>query len=137
MTSERFQQLLAAYGADPRRWPEREREGARAFLAADSERERLLFEARQTDAVLDAFTVAPVSHALRDRVIALATQAGLKSQSIRPFRGWAPRVCLAAACAAGVVVGLGATMQYRHVVEADAALYQASLSGLDDSEILG
>ena len=77
MTSERFQELLAAYGADPRRWPEREREGARAFLAADSERERLLFEARQTDAVLDAFTAAPVSHALRDRVIALATQAGL------------------------------------------------------------
>lgn len=137
MKTERFKELLAAYGADPRLWPTAEREAARAFLAAEPENERMLFEARQVDAALDAFKAAPVSHALRDRVIAMAAQAGLKPQSIRPFFGWAPRLGLAAACAAGVIVGVGVTMDYRAAVQADTALYQASLSGIDDSEILG
>ena len=35
MTSERFLALVAAYGADARRWPEAERAAARAFAATE------------------------------------------------------------------------------------------------------
>lgn len=134
MNADRFQTLVDAYGADWRRWPEAEREAARAFSETA---ERQMFEARQVDAALDAFKAAPVSHDLRDRVIAMATQLALKPRSIRPFFGWAPRLGLAAACAAGVVVGLSATIDYRDTVQADTTLYQASLSGVDDTEFLG
>ena len=37
MTSERFLALIAAYGADARRWPEAERAAAQAFASAHPE----------------------------------------------------------------------------------------------------
>ena len=109
MNAQRFQNLAEAYGADLRHWPEAERGAARAFMDADPHgAERLLFEARQMDLVLEASSRAVVSHDLRERVIALAATAGLKPRARFAFGrlAWASGAGWAVACVAGVLVGL-------------------------------
>lgn len=139
MNAERLQHLTEAYGADHRRWPEGERAEARAWLAA-RDADRLLFDARQADAALDASPRPAVSIALRDRVIASAIAAGLTPRKARIVwdrlllvfgAGWA-----AAACA-GVVAGANLSLHLTADVQTDAVLYQASLAGVDDTEVLG
>src|SRR5690606_29901660 len=53
MTPERFETLIAAYGADPRRWPEAEREAALAFAEGDPRAQTALAAERRLDALLD------------------------------------------------------------------------------------
>lgn len=142
MTSERFLALVAAYGADARRWPEAERAAARAFAAAEADAVRpALAEADAADALLHASRVSPPSIALRDRVIASAAAAGLKAR--REGRRWLDRLSLAfgagwaAAACAGIVAGVMMTSWLTADAQAEAVLYQASLLGVDDSEVLG
>ncbi len=142
MTSERFLALVAAYGADARRWPEAEREAARAFAAAQPDAAvPALAEADAADALLHASKVDPPSMALRDRVIASAAVAGLKAR--RQGRLWLDRLALtlgagwAAAACAGIVAGVMMTSYLTADAQADAVLYQASLLGVDDAEVLG
>lgn len=142
MTSERFLALIAAYGADARRWPESERAAAQAFAAADPAAVRAaLAEADSVDALLHLSRAAQPSMALRDRVIASAAQAGLKAR--RQGRHWLDRLTLAfgagwavAACA-GVAAGVMLTTHLTADAQAEAILYQASLMGVDDTEVLG
>lgn len=103
MNRERFEQLLDAYGADPRRWPEAERADALAFRDAHaSEEESALTQARQLDALLDVAreTAAP-SDLLAARVLKAAPKPG--SGSI----GWKPMAALAACAVLGIVAGFG------------------------------
>lgn len=142
MTSERFLALIAAWGADARRWPEDERAAAQAFAAAHPEAVRgALVEANAVDALLHLSRVAHPSMALRDRVIASAAGAGLKAR--REGRRWLDRLTLAfgagwavAACA-GVAAGVMMTTHLTADAQAEAILYQASLMGVDDTEVLG
>lgn len=142
MKAERFNALIAAYGADARRWPEGERAAAQAYLAAEPETARaVLAEADSLDALLHAAPTPRVSMALRDRVIASAAEAGLKAR--RHGRVWLDRLALAlgagwavAACA-GVAAGVIMTGHLTADAQADAVLYQASLLGVDDTEVLG
>ena len=140
MTVERLKSLIEAYGADKRRWPEHERDAAEAASQNRAEIDALLFEADQIDAALHASPHPVVSTALRDRVIASALAAGLSPQKARVVwdrlmlwfgAGWA-----AAACA-GVLAGAVLTVHLTADDQADAILYQASLSGVDDTEVLG
>lgn len=142
MTSERFLALVAAYGADARRWPEAERAAAQAFSAAEADAVApALAEADAADALLHASRVAHPSMALRDRVIASAAGAGLKAR--REGRRWLDRLAItmgagwAAAACAGIVAGVMMTTWLTADAQADAILYQASLLGVDDSELLG
>ncbi|MDQ8028708.1 MAG: hypothetical protein REJ23_08260 [Brevundimonas sp.] len=142
MTSDRFIALVSAYGADERRWPENERDAARAFMAAEPEAARAaLSEADAVDALLHAAPTPLVSMALRDRVIASAAQAGLKAG--RQGRHWLDRLTLifgagwAAAACAGVAAGVIMTGHLTADAQADAILYQSTLQGVDDSEVLG
>lgn len=142
MTAERFIALVSAYGADERRWPESERAAARAFMAAQPERARVaLAEADAVDALLHAAPTPQVSMALRDRVIASAAEAGLKVR--RQGRHWLDRLTLlfgagwAAAACAGVAAGVIMTGHLTADAQADAVLYQSTLQGVDDSEVLG
>ena len=141
MNAQRFQNLAEAYGADLRHWPEAERGAARAFMDADPHgAERLLFNARQMDLALDASPRPVLSHDLRERVIALAATAGLKPRERRFAFGrlaWASGAGWAAACAAGVLVGLNLSQPAVSRAEADAVLYQSQLLALDDTEVLG
>ena len=142
MTSERFLALVAAYGADARRWPEAERAAAQAFASSNPAAVGLaLAEADAADALLHASRVAHPSMALRDRVIASAAEAGLKAR--REGRRWLDRLALAlgagwaAAACAGIVAGVMMTTYLTADAQAEAVLYQASLLGVDDAEVLG
>lgn len=53
VTPQRLDELLAAYGSDPRRWPDAERAGAQALLARAPELAARLDAARRLDAALD------------------------------------------------------------------------------------
>lgn len=142
MTAERFLALTAAYGADRRRWPEGERVAAEAFAAAHPDLARpALAEADAIDGLLHRSPTPRVPTALRDRVLAAATAAGGNAR--RTGRLWVDRLGLAfgagwaAAACAGVVAGVIMTGQLTADAQADAALYQASLLGVDDTEVLG
>ena len=52
MTVERLQQLIEAYGADSRRWPEAEREAGRALLATQPHQASAIEAARDLDHLL-------------------------------------------------------------------------------------
>ncbi len=139
MNAERLKQLIAAYGADARRWPEAEREAGRALSETDA-MSADLSEARDLDHLLWASPQPTVSMALRERVLASAAAAGLTPRRVKLWRdrlalafgaGWA-----AAACA-GVAAGVLFSAQISANASADAVLYQASQFTLDNSEMPG
>ena len=142
MTAERFLALVAAYGADRRLWPEGERAAAEAFAAARSDiAGPALAEADAVDTLLHRSPTPQVSMALRDRVLAAAASAGDKAG--RAGRVWIDRLSLAfgagwaVATCAGVVAGVMLTSHLTADAQADAVLYQSSLLGVDDTEVLG
>lgn len=142
MTSERFLALIAAWGADARRWPENERAAAKAFVAANPAAvHAALAEADAIDALLHLSPPLQPTLALRDRVIASAAEAGLKAR--REGRRWLDRLAIvlgagwAAAACAGVGAGVMLTTHLTADAQADAVLYQASLMAVDDTEVLG
>lgn len=123
MEQERFEQLIAAYGADPARWPAAERAAAQRRAA-----ERDLGDERALDALLDAYRVEGPSAALRQRVLAAAPGPRRAFRPTRLF--WLSGAGLAAACAAGVLLGvrLGGAMASPGVQpdrEAEAAAFGA------------
>lgn len=149
MKRERFEELAQAWGGDLRRWPEAERAEAQALLASDPSSRTVLDRAAEVDALLDASPMPHPSAALRDRVLAAAPRpspmpalaglgawlglapAGVSRSGLAFGAGWA-----AAACA-GVVAGLVLTHSLTADLQADAVMYQASLSTLDDLDVLG
>ena len=135
MRIERLQTLAEAYGGDLRRWPADQRAFAESLVAADPAARVLLDEAAALDALLDASPSVAPSADLTARVLRAAPGARAKSRPRRAVwflgAGWA-----AAACA-GVVAGVGLTRQMSADARADAVLYQATLSGVDDTEVLG
>ena len=141
MNAERFSQLVKAYGADARRWPAAEREAAEAFrLAQPDEAARLLADADVIDALLHAAPRPVVSHALRERVLAAAAGRTMRRPlfGFRPGRlVWLSGGAFAAAACAGIIAGQTMTTLLTADAQADAVLYQASLSAVDDTEVLG
>ena len=129
MTRERFEDLAEIYGGDIARWPAAEREAAARLMAADPDVAKAALAApADLDALLDAWTPLAVSHQLREAVIAAAPAA-------RPpggVRGWFWRAGLgaglAAACAAGLVVGV----RLSDVATQQEDTVSAALSGYDD-----
>lgn len=69
---ERLRDILDAYGGDPERWPDAERDPALALLARSAEARRLCDEARQLDAALDLLPAAEPSPGLEERIVAAA-----------------------------------------------------------------
>jgi hypothetical protein len=138
MDETRFGELADAFGGDVRRWPESEREAARAWIDAHPlEAERALFDARQTDAALFASPNPVVSMDLRDRVIAAASvKARAAWPSLRKLL-WIGGAGWAAAACAGVVFGANLGGHLATQAQADAVLDQAMLSGFDETEVLG
>ena len=135
MRIERLQALAEAYGGDLRRWPADQRAFAESLVAADPAARVLLDEAAALDALLDASPSVAPSADLTARVLRAAPGARAKSRPRRAVwflgAGWA-----AAACA-GVVAGVGLTTHLTADARADAVLYQSSLTGVDDTELLG
>ena len=72
MTTERFAALLDAYGADPARWPDAERAGARTLLERSAEARARRDAAAALDVLLDRAETAQPSPALAERILAQA-----------------------------------------------------------------
>ncbi len=112
MNAERFDHLLAAYGARPERWPAAERAAALAYATETPDAAARLAETGRLDEALDAWTVPPATAALQARVIASATaprvqRSGLPRAALPRARVWWAGAGLAAACALGVLAGAG------------------------------
>jgi len=113
MNIERLKEILEAYGADPKRWPEGERGEAIALLARAPELESAHAEARRLDAVLD--TAGAVGDLGLDSArVAGRITGGANVIAMRPKRprfagvfagAWPGFAGLAAAAAAGLIVG--------------------------------
>ena len=137
MTPARFIALTDAYGADHRRWPETERAAAQAFAVAHPEvADQAMTQADALDDLLFASRPLQPSAILRDRVIAAAGMRTVGRNWLTQMKlalgaGWA-----AAACA-GVVAGVIMTGHLTANIRADAVLDQATLIGVDDTEVLG
>lgn len=132
MGLERFERLVGAYGADPRRWPDGERVAAQTFLADDPEARAILDRAAELDDWL-ALAPAPAPSEMLDRRV---LRAAPRAKTISRF-GWASGAGWAAAAAAGVLVGVSLGQQMSQAWEAEAVLEQASAWSDDEAEYFG
>lgn len=106
---ERLHELIAAYGAEPRRWPEAERQQALDLLAHSPEAREAQAHARATDALLDRVAVQPAPQRLRRQLLAQVPAARRSwHQAFASFwhdlGGWQ---LAGPALAAGLVLGVG------------------------------
>jgi hypothetical protein len=142
MNRERFAALADAFGGDLRRWPEAEREAARAFREAQpAVCEPLLAEAGRIDAALDGIAALQPSAALRERILASAPQTRRPLVSLGRFRRAAPWLApgagLAAACAAGAWLGVIASHTAETRMRADTVLVASADLSPGDTENAG
>ena len=114
MTKERFEALLDAYGADPDRWPDAERDAALAFAKSSAAARLRLDEAALLDRLIDQADTAPVTSELQTKILAAFAQArahrsaGLSTAFAKLMPGrtaWVPATALAASLALGLGVG--------------------------------
>jgi len=119
MNRERFEQIVAAYGADPRRWPEAERAAAEAFAAENPDAAVLTVGEAGLDRMLDHAAALPDTSALAARILA-QTQA-------RAGRAFDTRALVAlAACAVfGVIIGYSGG-QFAPVSDVDDYYFSAA-----------
>lgn len=125
MTQERFLEILEAYGADPARWPEAEREAAQAYADAHPE---LVAQAIETERELDALlgpAEAEVSPLLEARILRHAPQP-------RPavFANWRLTGAVAAAVLVAVTIGFGSNLIGSE--PEDELYYYDDFAGLED-----
>jgi hypothetical protein len=103
MDKDRFEAIVAAYGADPRRWPEGERLAAQRFAAVDARAAVLLRDASDLDHALDAAEIAPDVALVSARTMKqFKARQSLASPASASF--WA----LAASAVIGLAIGFGA-----------------------------
>jgi hypothetical protein len=135
MDAHRFEQLASAFGADFRRWPAAEREAAMAFATANrTESERLLFDARMIDAALEAATAPQPTYELRQQVISTAPQPRPRRLRANAWF-WIPSAGVAAACAAGAIVGVLAMDRASANSTADTVIAANADAGWTDNDL--
>lgn len=109
MTEDRALEILAAYGADPARWPADEREALQALADRSPAVAQALVEARAVDAVLAGWLAEPaenVTFACHDEAAARAALAEARATAVRPHpvrtRRWWGGLAVAASLVAAV-----------------------------------
>ena len=123
MDRPRFEALAQAYEGDLGRWPVETRVGALSLVNEQPELASLLAEAAALDAMLGASPEAALTGVLREKLIASAPRARVWS----PPQKWLSGAGLAAACVAGVLMGVSLSDQVFTDPGAEA-LTQASTS---------
>lgn len=105
MSFERFEDLAETYGGEIARWPEGEREAARALLAQNAARlSPVLADSAHLDRLLDLAPAQRPDAALLGRLIAAAPQGA--SAGRRWIAGLGAALGLSAAAFAGIAVGV-------------------------------
>lgn len=141
MTARRFRDILDAYGADPVRWPDGEREAARVFAAAHAEAGAWLADARSLDDRLMAIDDVAVSERLHFQTVAKMIAANdvtgpmPESKPRRLAVFWAGAGL--AACLAGAALGMNISLQSLDDQRAEAVLEQAQMIELGDEMGVG
>lgn len=135
MTQERFEALAEAYGGDVSRWPAAAREAAALLMAAEpGATQAALARAEALDAALDAWRPTAASAGLTEAIVA----AGPKMKRPRWLVWLSPAALgagLAAACAAGVMVGVELSHRTSEAgATASANITSAAASPLDPEE---
>ncbi len=109
MTEARALEILAAFGADPARWPADERAALQALATRSPAIAQALAEARAVDGTLAGWLSEPaiaVSPARDDTAAALAALAEARTTGVRQrpmhARRWWGRLAVAASLAAAV-----------------------------------
>lgn len=121
MSLERFEDLAEIYGGDIARWPEGEREAARALLAVEAERlAPVLAAAAQLDRLLDLAPAQGADAALLGRLISAAPRAAAAGP--RWIAGLTAALGLSAAAFAGVFVGVAVERSPRTVAPVAVAV---------------
>lgn len=104
MDKDRFSAIVAAYGAEPRRWPQDERAAAQAYADAHAEEcAALLAQAHSIDAALASAPAHEPSELLAARV--MQAHRAARARLLQSPRRTA--LALAACAAMGVLVGFG------------------------------
>lgn len=129
MTPKRFETLAEAYGGDVARWPEADREAAATVMAAEPAwAETILARAGDLDAALATYASPPVPAGLADRIAAAAPLVPARPAPPR-WMAWLLPVGmgagLAAACAAGVVMGAVLSLPASDTGQADPVVATA------------
>jgi hypothetical protein len=139
----RLAEVLAAYGADPARWPESEQAGLLALVESTPELRALLAEAREIDQVLASAGTPRVPAGAAARLIAGAGRQGSPANVV-PFDrprarprpsiwSWGAAAALAASFGLGIFLGttnFAARLGDSDVVEIDDPIV---LTGIDDA----
>lgn len=131
---QRLRELIDAYGAEPRRWPESERKAATRLLDDSVQARQWLAQARATDALLDGLQAPPPPEALRERLLSRTPQRRGPGPALaalwRDMGGWSlAGPALAAGLALGVGMGVGVSPLPAANGFDDDAVFQ--LAGLD------
>lgn len=110
MSETRFRELADAFGSDLAKWPSPERVAARSLLSERPDLEGVLAEWADLDAVLaGVLNEAELPPARLARPRGALDLRGMLS-ALWPFGGlWQPAAGLAAASAAGFIVGISLT----------------------------
>lgn len=136
MTRERFKMIVEAYGADPRRWPEAERDAALKLAESDADARAMLDEAGALDRAINLADTAPVAPELQARVLAsFSTRKPADAWALTRLTAWLPRrpqwIPLAA-FAASLLLGLGAGALMPMLAGLDEPPGEAALLALGD-----
>ena len=111
MNLARLTEVLDAFGADPRRWPDAERDAAAALLADSQDARDLRDDAAALDMLLDLSAAPAPSPELMADILAGAQPAGWRQwlADFWPFGPvWQPVSAFTAAAILGIAVGIGA-----------------------------
>ena len=119
MNRERFEQIVAAYGADPRRWPQAERAAAEAFAAANTDAAALMADEVGLDRMLDHAAHVPDTSALSARILSQTPARAARAFDTRAI------VALAACAVCGVIIGYGGG-QFAPVSDMDDYYFSAA-----------
>lgn len=139
--SDRFKAIVEAYGVNPKRWPESERAAALDFLERNPQKaETLMRDARETDGFLSVLNAPQASDALHWETLArlmpatVAEVLAFVPRRARPSAGLmlAGSIGLAAACAAGVVVGINVGLMGTADMRAQEVLASVSVIEVDN-----
>lgn len=112
---DRFRTIVDAYGTDPSRWPEAEREAALSLLASSSDAVAIVDHAAQLDRVLDQVPMVQPSLELKrivasipDRTLSVPSRPDLDGRQTKlPFTSlWKSAVAATFAVILGIITGV-------------------------------
>lgn len=147
MTENRFREIIEAYGADSKRWPQGERAGAISYMLDHATKvQPWLDEARATDGLLNTLSEADrlnledsrslhwqtLEHLARRMPEEAGSVIAFRSRrSVRPSVLWAAAGM--AACIAGAIFGIAFSLSTLGDLRVQAVLEQAQV--FDDEAI--